>query len=151
MRVNVTFGEGTAGAETDGAEAALSLCRWLMAEPELRGRAKVSTGPERPAAGHMGDGLELVNVVLTNSIALGSLISAVAVWRGSRPRPPQVRLERDGVVVTLRDNSRNRSSRSCGCGTHRPTAHPPRRTGTTSSRGPAVRPGPFRGRPDRRP
>ncbi|MGX5393963.1 hypothetical protein [Streptomyces sp. 404i] len=99
MRVNVTFGEGTGGAE------AASLRRWLMAEPELRGRARFSPGAELPAAGHMGDGLELVNVVLANGIALGSLITAIAAWRGSRSRPPQVRLERDGVVVTLRDNS----------------------------------------------
>ncbi|MFJ9505956.1 hypothetical protein ACIRPZ_19355 [Streptomyces anulatus] len=105
MRVNVTFGEGTADGETGGAEAASSLRRWLMAEPELRGRAKFSPGAERPPAGHMGDGLELVNVVLANGIALGSLITAIAAWRGSRSRPPQVRLERDGVVVTLRDNS----------------------------------------------
>ncbi|MYR78461.1 hypothetical protein K7395_25905 [Streptomyces filamentosus] len=104
MQVNVTFDEGAAGAESGGAEAA-SLCRWLLADSELRGRARVSTGAQRPAAGHMGDGLELVNVVLANGIALGSLITAVAAWRGSRPRPPQVRLERDGVVVTLQDNS----------------------------------------------
>ncbi|MEV8017460.1 hypothetical protein AB0O76_14165 [Streptomyces sp. NPDC086554] len=83
----------------------MSLSRWLMAEPELRGHARVSTGAAGSAPGHMGDGLELVNVVLANSIALGSLITAVAAWRGSRPRPPQVRLERDGVVVTLRDSS----------------------------------------------
>ncbi|WP_405503724.1 hypothetical protein [Streptomyces anulatus] len=105
MRVNVTFGEGAADGGTGGAEAASSLRRWLMAEPELRGRARFSPGAEPPAAGHMGDGLELVNVVLANSIALGSLITAIAAWRGSRSRPPQVRLERDGVVVTLRDNS----------------------------------------------
>ncbi|MFE0133356.1 hypothetical protein ACFWY6_17570 [Streptomyces sp. NPDC059037] len=107
MEVNVTFGDGTAGAEAEanGAESALSLSRWLMAEPELRGHARVSTRAAREARGHMGDGLELVNVVLANSIALAGLITAVAAWRGSRPRPPQVRVERDGVVVTLRDSS----------------------------------------------
>ncbi|MEV0318291.1 hypothetical protein ACIBKX_08510 [Streptomyces sp. NPDC050658] len=105
MQVKVTFGEGATDADADGTESAASLYRWLMAEPELRGSASLSTGAERSAPGHMGDGLELVNVVLANSIALGSLITAVAAWRGSRPRPPQVRLERDGVVVTLRDDS----------------------------------------------
>ncbi|MCX4671771.1 hypothetical protein OG453_34650 [Streptomyces sp. NBC_01381] len=91
MEVNVTFGDGTAGAEAeaeaDGAESAMSLSRWLMAEPELRGHARVSTRAVREARGHMGDRLELVNVVLANSIALASLITAVAAWRGSRPRP----------------------------------------------------------------
>lgn len=111
MEVNLTFGDGTAG--TDGAHAAgdetaasaSSLYRWLVAEPELRGHAQVSTGARQPAPGHMGDGLDLVNVVLANSIALGGLVTAVAAWRGSRPRPPQVRLERDGTVITLQDGS----------------------------------------------
>ncbi|MGW3007334.1 effector-associated constant component EACC1 [Streptomyces sp. NPDC001219] len=94
--------DGEAGA----AEGAVSLYRWLVAEPELRGRARVSLGAEQPEPGHMGGGtLDLVNVVLANGIALGSLITAVATWRGSRPRPPQIRLERDGVVVTLQDAS----------------------------------------------
>lgn len=54
----------------------------------------------------MGEGaLEIVNVVIANGIALGSLVTAVAAWRGSRSRPPQVRLERNGVVVTLQDAS----------------------------------------------
>ncbi|MGW0906170.1 effector-associated constant component EACC1 [Streptomyces sp. NPDC002853] len=116
MEVNLTFGEdGEAGAAADGADAraqgvestaaVLSLYRWLMAEPELRGRARVSTGARHVAPGSMGDGLDLVNVVLANSIALGGLVTAVAAWRGSRPRPPQVRLERDGVVITLQDSS----------------------------------------------
>ncbi|MFE6737459.1 hypothetical protein ACFVGL_02395 [Streptomyces tubercidicus] len=76
-----------------------------MDEPELRGRAGVSLEAEPSEPGQMGGGLELVNVVLSNSIALGSLVTAVATWRGSRPRPPQIRLERDGVVVTLQDGS----------------------------------------------
>lgn len=53
----------------------------------------------------MGDALEVVNVVLANSIALGSLVTAVVAWRGSRARAPQVRLERNGVVVTVQDSS----------------------------------------------
>lgn len=48
MRVSVTFGEGTVDGETGDAEAASSLRRWLMAEPELRGRARVSPGAELP-------------------------------------------------------------------------------------------------------
>ncbi|MEV8340989.1 effector-associated constant component EACC1 [Streptomyces niveus] len=53
----------------------------------------------------MGDALEVVDVVLANSIALGSPATAVVAWRGSRVRPPQVRLERNGVVVTVQDSS----------------------------------------------
>ncbi|MER5254442.1 MULTISPECIES: effector-associated constant component EACC1 [unclassified Streptomyces] len=108
MEVNLTFGDGTSGAHEQSDEFAasvLSLYRWLVTEPELRGHARVSTGTRQAEQGRMGDGLDLVNVVLANSIALGGLVTAVAAWRGSRPRPPQVRLERDGVVIDLRDCS----------------------------------------------
>ncbi|MEV6751325.1 hypothetical protein [Streptomyces sp. NPDC051214] len=115
MEVNLSFGEGGEGGDdraggaggegTESTASVLSLYRWLLAEPELRGQAQVSTAARHTAPGSMGDGLDLVNVVLANSIALGGLVTAVAAWRGSRPRPPQVRLERDGVVVTLRDSS----------------------------------------------
>ncbi|MFF3542492.1 hypothetical protein [Streptomyces platensis] len=103
MEVRLSFGGGV--GEAGAAEAAVSLYRWLVAEPELRGQVRVSLGAEQPEPGHMGGALDLVNVVLANSIALGSLVTAVATWRGSRPRPPQIRLERDGVVVTLQDAS----------------------------------------------
>jgi len=93
------------GGGVGDAVGAVSLYRWLVAEAELRGQVRVSLGAGESEPGHMGGGLDLVNVVVANSIALGSLITAVATWRGSRPRPPQVRLERDGVVVTLHDSS----------------------------------------------
>ncbi|GAA5615311.1 hypothetical protein CP981_20510 [Streptomyces platensis] len=101
-RVEVTLSFGGGAEDVEGP---VSLYRWLVAEPELRGQVRVSLGAEPSEPGHMGGGLDLVNVVVANSIALGSLITAVATWRGSRPRPPQVRLERDGVVVTLHDSS----------------------------------------------
>ncbi|MEV2253432.1 hypothetical protein AB0I94_23090 [Streptomyces sp. NPDC050147] len=111
MEVNLTFGDETPDGDGEGgpgdgsAASVLSLYRWLVAEPELRGHARLSTRARHAAPGTMGDGLDLVNVVLANSIALGGLVTAVAAWRGSRPRPPQVRLERDGVVITLQDSS----------------------------------------------
>lgn len=106
VEFDLTFSDGTADEPSDdSAESATSLYRWLVAEPGLRGHAEVSTGSQPSAQGHMGDTLATVNIVLTNSIALGTLITAVVSWRGSRQRPPQVRLERDGVVVTLHDSS----------------------------------------------
>lgn len=56
-----------------------------------------ATGP-----GHMGaEGLELINVVLSNAIALGSLIMSIVSWRASRPRRPPVRIEMNGVSVVV--------------------------------------------------
>ncbi|MFD0427204.1 hypothetical protein ACFQ60_00900 [Streptomyces zhihengii] len=76
-----------------------------MADPELRGLAEITVVPSQTRPGHMGDALEIVNVVLSNTIALSSLLVAAATWRGTRPRPTEVRLERDGVIVTVRDPS----------------------------------------------
>lgn len=53
----------------------------------------------------MGGALDAVDVVLSNGIDLASLIVSIAAWRASRPRPPQITLERDGSVITLRDSS----------------------------------------------
>ncbi|GAA1172890.1 hypothetical protein F4556_002083 [Kitasatospora gansuensis] len=104
MEVSLTFGEG--GSEDERADFAASLYRWLVAESELRGGAEVALRGGGMTPGQMGEGaLEIVNVVIANGIALGSLVTAVAAWRGSRSRPPQVRLERNGVVVTLQDAS----------------------------------------------
>lgn len=99
MEISLSFGGG------EGSQDASSLYRWLVAEPELRGRAEVGVGAAEAGPGHMGGALDVVNVVLANSIALGSLITAVLAWRGTRPRAPQVRLERDGVVVIVQDSS----------------------------------------------
>ncbi|MEU8681202.1 hypothetical protein [Streptomyces sp. NPDC048611] len=106
MEVRLSVGGGVGdGGEAGAAEGTVSLYRWLAAEPELRGQARMSLEAEQAEPGHMGGALDLVNVVLSNGIALGSLITAVATWRESRPRAPQIRLERDGVVVTVQDAS----------------------------------------------
>lgn len=97
MEITITFGADPGDAP--------SLRRWLMAERRLRGHAVVSATPAVQVPGQMGGALDVVNVVLSNSIALGSLITSVAAWRNSRPRPPQIRLERGGSVVTLYDSS----------------------------------------------
>ncbi|GAU66016.1 Syd protein [Streptomyces sp. NBRC 110611] len=110
MEIRLTLGSsaGEAGGGVDGrdgAEGTASLYRWLVADPELRGRAEVSAGAAPTGQGEMGGALEVVNVVFGDVIALGNLLVAVAAWRGSRPRPPQVRIERDGVSITVQDGS----------------------------------------------
>ncbi|MFD8488471.1 hypothetical protein [Streptomyces sp. NPDC059712] len=97
MEIDIVVGDDPSGVS--------SLRRWLLAEPDLRGQASVSVRTEGQQQGAMGSGLDVVNVVLSNSIALGSLLVAVATWRRSRPRAPQVTMERDGVVVTLDGDS----------------------------------------------
>ncbi|USA05250.1 hypothetical protein NCG97_18090 [Streptomyces lydicamycinicus] len=51
VEVNLSFGGGA-----EDAEGAVSLYRWLVAEPELRGQVRVSLGSGQPEPGHMGGG-----------------------------------------------------------------------------------------------
>ncbi|MEU6678678.1 hypothetical protein [Streptomyces sp. NPDC046925] len=107
MQVRLAFGDGDGDGDGDGGggDRASSLYRWLIADGELRGRAEVSLAAAVPGRGHMGGAQDVIEVVLANTIALGNLLVAVAAWRGSRPRAPQVRVERDGVTVTVEDGS----------------------------------------------
>ncbi|TDB83118.1 hypothetical protein E1264_29630, partial [Actinomadura sp. KC216] len=79
-----------------------SLYRWLSQDADVRRDAKVTVVPAPSQPGDMGGGLELVNVVLSNGIALSSLVVAVVSWVGSRRSSrPVVRIEYDGVSVTI--------------------------------------------------
>jgi hypothetical protein len=82
-----------------------SLYRWLALDPQVRRETTVSIAPAPPGAGDMGGAIDVINVILSNSIAVGSLLVAVSSWRESRPRPPTIRIERDGVSVTIQDAS----------------------------------------------
>ncbi|MFE6913470.1 effector-associated constant component EACC1 [Streptomyces rubiginosohelvolus] len=79
-----------------------ALLRWLHQEEELRGRARMSAR-EADIPGAMGGfSLDILDVVLSNSIALTSLAATVLAWRSSRPAPaPSVRFEVNGVAVTV--------------------------------------------------
>lgn len=82
-------------------EDATSLHRWLTRDPDVAGHATVRLGAAARPGEMSGGTLDVVNVVLGNGIALANLLVAVAAWRGTRPRAPQVRVERDGVSVTV--------------------------------------------------
>ncbi|MFR9794321.1 effector-associated constant component EACC1 [Streptomyces sp. MS06] len=108
VRLTVTTGSGDQEARGERKRPrpdGTSLLRWLHADPDLRGAARVGASAPRPGSGEMGGALDTVNVVLSNALAFGSLVTAVAAWRTSRPRPPRVRIERDGVAVTLQEGS----------------------------------------------
>lgn len=99
MDVRISVG-GTSG---DG--ALTSLFRWLAQDPDVRRDAEVAIGSSAGRPGDMGGALEVLNIVLSNSIALGSLIVAVGSWLGSRAKGTAVHIERNGVQVTIHDDS----------------------------------------------
>lgn len=83
--------------------SALPLYRWLTDDPDVRRDATLSFASGQP--GDMGGALEVINVVLSNTIALSSLVLAIATWRGSRRNSPTVEIERDGVRVMINEDS----------------------------------------------
>jgi hypothetical protein len=82
-----------------------SLYRWLAEDREVARDAAITPVATPPGRGEMGGAFEVINVVLSQAIALGGLLVSCATWRASRPRAPVVRIERDGVTVTVEDGS----------------------------------------------
>jgi hypothetical protein len=92
--------------EADSSTASLtSLYRWLAQDPDVARQAEISLDPGPVGAGEMGGAFEVINAVLTHGVALSSLAVACATWRSSRPTAPAVRIEIDGVAVTVEDGS----------------------------------------------
>ncbi|MDX3056072.1 hypothetical protein PV394_13145 [Streptomyces sp. NE06-03E] len=82
-----------------------ALLRWLHQDEELRGRARVSVRAADTPGAMGGVSLDILDVVLSNSIALMSLAATVLAWRSSRPAPaPDVQFEVNGVSVTVNTN-----------------------------------------------
>lgn len=86
----------------DDASAA-SLYRWLAQDREVTRDVALSLGEGRPE--DMGGALEVINVVLSNSIALTSLITSLATWRASRRPPVKVVVERGNIRVAIEGDS----------------------------------------------
>jgi len=89
----------------DGDQLLTSLYRWLAQDPEVTRDAAILPVATPPAAGEMGGAFEVINAVLTHTIALGGLALSCAAWRASRPHAPVLRIERNGVAVTVEDGS----------------------------------------------
>ncbi|MET9430132.1 MULTISPECIES: hypothetical protein [unclassified Streptomyces] len=82
-----------------------SLYRWLAQDPDVARHTTVTLVPGPERAGDMGGAFEIINAVVANSIALGSLAVACATWRGSRGTAPVVRIRRGDVTVTVENGS----------------------------------------------
>ena len=64
--------------------AGADLYRWLLEDPDLPPEATVTPSGEDGAVGEMGLAFDVLNLILPNSIALGSLIVSIATFRASR-------------------------------------------------------------------
>jgi Effector Associated Constant Component 1 len=79
-----------------------SLARWLESDDTVGGRVTMGSSGTRPGA---QSPLDVVNVILSNSTALGSLLIAYASWRRSKAheQTPKVTFQRGDVTVTVED------------------------------------------------
>jgi hypothetical protein len=93
-------------AEGEGAEEALvSLHHWLRQDPDARRSAEVRLEESGASQGAMSAAFEAIMAIVSNSIALGSLIVAYQSWRDARVRSPKITIEVEGVTVDLTDSS----------------------------------------------
>lgn len=83
-------------------DVVLPLYQWLAADPDVQQNTTLSFGNGR--SGEMS-ALDVINVVLGNTIAFSSLVVAIASWRDSRRDAPKVEIEGDGVRVSIVDDS----------------------------------------------
>jgi hypothetical protein len=100
--VSVTKMQVTISAEGDSG-ATNEFYNWLRLDSDIARSGTVSR-QVGSGEGHMGV-LELIDVVMSNGIALGSLIVAYASWRQARPKAPPVTFESGGVMITAIDAS----------------------------------------------
>jgi hypothetical protein len=96
---------------TDAEDAVMSLQRWLRDDGQIApGRAEIVAVGSQP--GDMGATMDAINMVVSNGIALGGLIVAVATWRSSRAKPPTVRIARGDTVITVEGDSAEEINRT---------------------------------------
>ena len=88
-------------SSTDAEGELRSLFLWLREDSYLRRNARVGMGVVGPAEGRMGALFDSVELALNGGFQFANLALAWASWRATRPRPPEVTFERDGVKVTL--------------------------------------------------
>lgn len=84
--------------------SAPSLYRWLAQDQDVRRDISFSLGGDGPPE-TMGNALDVINVVLSNTMAFGSLITSIAAWRGARRAPARVVIERGDVRVHVEADS----------------------------------------------
>lgn len=81
--------------------ALTSLCRWLTDDVEVTRSAEVSLQPAADDPSEMGGAFEAINAIVSDSIALGSLIVAYQSWRDSRAQRHIVYIEDDRIRLNI--------------------------------------------------
>ena len=128
----------TVEAKGDDA-AAHDLYYWLGQDRELRRHAELKLVRASETSDRMNSG-EIINMFVSNGIAVASLlVNIVVAWKAARPSPPKaVTFERDGIIVTVRDESDETLRRLIELLTADPHGEASKITGTGQSSAPSV-------------
>ena len=101
----------------------VSLHRWLCHDPDVRDEAAISLDCVPQPPGDMSPGLELINIVVSNSLsAVSAIVAAISLWRSTRSEPPDVRIET--VRVSLTVSGGEEDDRDAVLGTATPVCRP---------------------------
>ncbi|MFE4574322.1 effector-associated constant component EACC1 [Streptomyces chartreusis] len=82
-----------------------SLHSWLTQEPAVRRSAELAFRERSSEPGSMGGVLDVLELVTGNGWSAASFVLAVAAWRQTRPRAPQVTIRRGDVEVSICNGS----------------------------------------------
>ncbi|MFG2276063.1 hypothetical protein ACGFNY_40675 [Streptomyces chartreusis] len=82
-----------------------SLRSWLGQEPAVRRSAVLALRERSAEPGAMGGVLDVLELVTGNGWSAASFVLAVAAWRQSRPRAPQVTIRQGDVEVIICNGS----------------------------------------------
>jgi hypothetical protein len=102
------FVEISVTADESVHEVVHDFYKWLRADTDVARNCVVGFRDPAHDSGRMG-AADIVNIVLSNAIAMGSFLVAYAGWRRSRPEPPErapvLRITAGDVTVEVRDAS----------------------------------------------
>ncbi|QES51037.1 hypothetical protein DEJ50_27600 [Streptomyces venezuelae] len=95
--------DGTAGRAGRPPEDDLrSLLHWLNEDDGVRRETRGRVGGDGPPLpGHLGTGLDLLQLAVGSGLSTGSLVFAVLQWQASRRRPPVLTVRRGAYEVRL--------------------------------------------------
>lgn len=97
MQITITAGDG------DDATALGNFYSWLGRDDDVVRAGSVSMSSSG-ATGTMG-ALDVIDVVLTQSVALAQLAMAYAAWRNRKKDAPPLAITANGTTVVLADGS----------------------------------------------
>lgn len=83
-----------------------SLYGWLSQDPDVIREADLSLSSASDQESALGPSLEIINIIISNSIAAASVVlAAITLWRQNRSSTPEVRIEAVNTSISVNVSS----------------------------------------------